>query len=299
LSALIVGARFRKPSGEEMGKQSSFLARAFRIVGFGCLAFAITALAGVVWTGLLIANLRENPSVPWSIPVMAFLLWLAWKYLGGMGWPHSTSAARRRYLRPECRPPRIYFLALIAGVFSVVALAGYWIVLFQLVKMSPNAIPDMSRYPRLTVALILLMASLVAPFMEEASFRGYFQVVLEQEFRGSIAVIISAAAFALAHFTQGLFWPKLFVYFLAGVTFGTIAYLTQSTLPAIPCHIIGDLTFFLFVWPRDASRHSGADRWFWIHVMQAAVFTVLAVWAFRHLAKQSTDLFAQTSVRSS
>ena len=29
----------------------------------------------------------------------------------------------------------------------------------------------------------------------------------------------------------------------------------------------------------------GADPWFWIHVAQALIFTVLAILAFRHLAK--------------
>jgi len=74
------------------------------------------------------------------------------------------------------RPARTYLWSFAAGILSVVALAGYWIVLFRLVKMPPNALPDVSSYPRMTVALMILMGSLVAPFMEEAGFRGYFQV---------------------------------------------------------------------------------------------------------------------------
>jgi membrane protease YdiL (CAAX protease family) len=49
-------------------------------------------------------------------------------------------------------------------------------------------------------------------------------------------------------------WPKLLVYFLAGIAFGVKAYLTNSTLPAILPHMIGDLTFFTLVWPHDAAR---------------------------------------------
>src|SRR6266567_3435271 len=104
-----------------------------------------------------------------------------------VGWPRSTSEARRRYLRASRRSGRTYVWALVAGVLSVVALAGYWIVLFQLVKMPPNALSDVSNYPRMTVALMILMGSLVAPLMEEAGFRGYFQVALEHEFRGPVA----------------------------------------------------------------------------------------------------------------
>ena len=223
---------------------------------------------------------------------MALLLWLMWSYLGGKGWPRSTSDARRRYLRANRRSARTYLWSFAAGVLSVVALAGYWIVLFRLFKMSPNALPDMSSYPRMTVALMILMGSLVAPLMEEAGFRGYFQVALEREFRGSVAVIVSSLVFAFAHFAHGILWPKLLVYFLVGVAFGATAYLTNSTLPAILPHMVGDLTFFTLVWPHDAARRlvsdSGTDNWFWIHVAQAIVFTVLAVLAFQQLARESS-----------
>jgi hypothetical protein len=69
------------------------------------------------------------------------------------------------------------------------------------------------------------------------------------------------------------------------------AYLTNSTLPAILPHMIGDLTFFTLVWPHDAARRLvwdyGTDNWFSIHVAQAIVFTLLAVWAFQRLARVS------------
>ena len=31
---------------------------------------------GGFWSALLVANFRSSPAVPWSVPVMAFLLWL-------------------------------------------------------------------------------------------------------------------------------------------------------------------------------------------------------------------------------
>jgi membrane protease YdiL (CAAX protease family) len=265
-----------------MEGERSFCTRVLSIIRFGLLAFVITILAGGIWSALLVTNLRRGPAQPWSVPAMALLLWLMWSYLGGRGWPRSTSDARRHYLRANRRSARTYLWSLIAGVLSVSALAGYWIVLFRLVKMPPNALPDVSSYPRMTVTLMILMGSLVAPFMEEAAFRGYFQVALEREFRGWVAVTASALVFAFAHFAHGILWPKLLVYFLVGIAFGTTAYLSNSTLPAILPHMIGDLTFFTLVWPHDATRRlvldSGTDNWFWIHVAQAIVFTVLAVW---------------------
>lgn len=276
-----------------MEEERSFATRTLNVVGFGLLAFAITILAGGIWSGLLVTNLRSSPAVPWSVPAMAFLLWLAWSYLGGRGWPRSTSEARRRYLRNNRKSGQTYLWALVAGILSVVALAGTWIVLFRLVKMPSNALSDVSSYPRMTVALMILMGSLVSPFMEEAGFRGYFQVALEREFRAPLAIVISSVVFALAHGpTQGFLWPKLLFYFLVGIAFGATAYLTNSTLPAIPVHFVGLLIFFTLIWPRDAARRlvldSGTDNWFWIHVAQAIVFAVLAVWAFQRLARVSS-----------
>jgi len=275
-------------------KDHSSATPALKLIGFGLLAFAITTLAGGIWSGLLIANLQSTPAVPWSVPAMAVLLWLAWSYLGGKGWPRSTSDARRHYRRANPNPARVYLWAWVAGGFAVIALAGLWIVLVQWVKMPPNIFSDMSAYPRVTVALMIVMGSLVAPWMEEAGFRGYFQVALERLYRAPVAIVISSFVFALAHGpTQGFLWPKLFFYFLVGVTFAATAYLTDSILPAIPVHFVGLLIFFTLIWPRDAARPliavAGFDNWLWIHLAQAILFTVLALWAFQRLAGVSAQ----------
>ena len=255
------------------------------------LAFLIIAFGQGVWGALLFANLRTGLAIPWAVAVMPLVLWLMWQYLGGKGWPRRTSETRRRYLRANQVSGRAWTWAMLAGVLSIVALAGYWIVMFELVQMPANVLPDLSKYPMLTVVLMPVMASLVSPIAEECAFRGYCQAILEREFRGVVAVIISSVLFALAHMTQGFLWPKLLVYFLVGLAFGAMAYLTGSILPGIAIHIIGDLTFFALIWPYDAQRQlvwkSGADRWFWLHTLQAIVFTALAVIAFRRLATLS------------
>jgi membrane protease YdiL (CAAX protease family) len=261
------------------------------VVWAAVLSLLILGFGQGVWGALLVANLKTNPAIPWAVPVMATVLWLMWKYLGGSWWPRRTSQARRLYLRANRVPGRLLVWTLLAGALSIVALAGCWIVLFQLVKMSPNILPDFSQYSLLTTVLVIVMASLVSPITEEAAFRGYCQVILEREFAGPVAISISSVLFALAHLTHGFFWPKLLVYFLVGVVFGVIAYLTQSSIPAVPAHIVGDLTFFTLVWPYDASRRmawsGGADTWFWIHVAQAIVFTALAIPAFIRVTKLS------------
>jgi membrane protease YdiL (CAAX protease family) len=49
---------------------------------------------------------------------------------------------------------------------------------------------------------MILTGAFVAPFMEGAGFRGYFQVALEREFRGAVAVTVSSLMFAFAHFAS-------------------------------------------------------------------------------------------------
>jgi membrane protease YdiL (CAAX protease family) len=218
------------------------------------LAFLIIAFGQGVWGALLFANLRTGLAIPWAVAVMPLVLWLMWQYLNGKGWPQRTSETRRRYLRANRVSGQAWTWAMLAGVLSIVALAGYWIVMFQLVQMPANVLPDLSNYPMLTVVLMPVMASLVSPIAEESAFRGYCQVILEREFRGAVAVIISSVLFALAHLTQGFLWPKLLVYFLVGLAFGAMAYLTGSILPGIAVHLIGDLTFFALIWPYDTQR---------------------------------------------
>src|SRR5215472_8017482 len=240
------------------------------------LALLILGFGQGIWGVLLVGNLRASPAIPWAVPVMALVLWLMWQYLDGRWWPHSTSEVRRRYLRASRVSGQVFAWTLLAGLLSITALAGYWIVMFHLVKMSPNVLPDFSKYPLLTTVLVIVMASLVSPITEESAFRGYCQVILEREFAAPVAIVISSVLFALAHVTHGFLWPKLLVYFLVGVVFGVPAYLAKSIVPVIPVHIIGDVIFFTLVWPHDATRRlvgeGGADTWFWIHVAQAVFF---------------------------
>jgi membrane protease YdiL (CAAX protease family) len=269
--------------------------RLLTIALLGVSALVLTVLAGGVWSALLIANLTTSPAIPWAVVVMSLLLWLVWQYLGGRWGPRSTSEARRRSLRANPVRGDAFAWALVAGVLSIVALTGFWIVLFQLVKMPGNALPDFSKYSWLTVALTLGMASLVAAVAEEAGFRGYFQGALERDVGGPAAIVIAALVIAPGHaLTQGFVWPTFLFYVCVDVMFGVTARLTDSILPAIVIHFIGLLIFFTLVWPNDATRRlggpDGSDPWFWIHAGQACICGALALLAFKHLAKITQPL---------
>lgn len=263
-------------------------------LGFSVFALLLITLAGAVWAALAYANLKTTPATPWAVPAIAAVLWLMWLYLGGKGWPKSTAATRKRLLRARRVSRAAFAWSLVAGLLAIAAVAGYWIVLFRLVRLPANPLlPQNFVSGPLMIAAFTVGASLVAPITEESAVRGYLQSALEREFRPATAVLLSSVVFAAAHVSQGAMWPKLFLYFLVGLTFGTIAYLTNSILPAIPVHFIADVTFFALIWPHDASRglisETGTDLWFWIHVAQAAGFTLLAILAFRKLAAATAD----------
>lgn len=268
----------------------SLFLRILTVMRAGALAFLILIFGAGVWSALLTVNLTVSPSWPWAVPVMALVLWLMWSYLGGRFWPRTTARARQLCLRANRVSWPAFAWSVLAGSLAVVALAGFWIVAAQLVKMRGNALPELSRYPLFTVVVMIGMASVAAPLTEEPAFRGYCQVILEREFSAPVAVVLSSALFALAHGpTQGFVWVKLVFYFLVGLVFGATAYLTKSILPAIPGHILGLLIFFTLVWPHDAARRlvgeGGGGTWFWLHLAQAVVFAALALWAFTRLAR--------------
>lgn len=259
------------------------------------LAFGLTVVTGGIWTALLASNLAIDPAIPWAVIVMAFLLWLLWLYLGGKWGPRNTSQTRHRYLRARLVSGPIFAWAVVAGVLSIVALVGFWIVVLQLVKIPTRILPNYSNYPLLTVILVLVMASLVSSVVEEAGFRGYFQSILETKVNGLVAIGMTALLIAPAHgLTQGFAWPILLWYFCADVMFGTMAFFTRSILPGIVVHSLGLLIFFTLVWPYDSQRdlvwETGPSTGFWLTCALAIVFSILAILAFSQLARSTKHL---------
>lgn len=269
----------------------SLVQRAAAALWAAVLALLVAGVASLTWGGLLVANLTISPAIPWAVVVMAVALWFFWRYLGGAWQPHSASAQRRTLLRWRLVSRSVLGWALMAGALSLAALVGLWIVLVELTHIGGNpTIPGAATTPAVTLALALVMGSFVSSLTEEFAFRGYAQVTLERTFGGVAAVVISSLLFMLYHGpTQGFAWSKLTFYFLVGVVFGSIAFLTNSTLPAWPTHLAGDLIFFFLIWPNDATRRfvwrDGADPAFWLVVALVVVFTALAILAFLRLSR--------------
>ncbi len=79
----------------------------------------------------------------------------------------------------------------------------------------------------------LVWVGVGAPIIEELFFRGTLQPAIERRIGGMAAVVLSAAAFTLAHY--GL--PEMVIIGGVGLAAGVAAHLTGCVLPAIALHV--------------------------------------------------------------
>ena len=260
------------------------------------VALAIALFPQGVWSALILFNLKMSPRVPWAVVVIAGLLLLMWRYLGGAFLPARTSEWRRLHLRALPVPREVLGWAILAGGLSLTALTGYWIVLAQLIRMPGTVLPTFAGVPRAVIVLAVITGAAISPICEQIGIWGYGQVMLGRDFTRRSAILLSALIFAVApHPPFGVpLLPKIAFFFLVGLTFACIADMTDSILPNLPVHMLGLLVFFTIVWPHDPRRplvsNGGADAWFVLHIAQALVFTALAVVAFRRLEMASSGV---------
>ena len=255
----------------------------------GLAAFAITFIGQTVWGVMVLANVKLTPALPWAAAVMPPILAALVLFLAGRIGPKRTAEARRALVPLAPVSARAWTWSLLAGGAGVIAAAALWTVMATIVRVPPNILPDTHGIPLQTLIPTLLVSIAAAPLSEEIAFRGYAMGLIRRRFSPIHALVIVSALFAAVHLTQGLYPPKLLVYFLAGLTFGFVALRTGSLLPAMVVHSFADLTFFTLVWSHDAGRRliseGGADGWFYANLATLAVFTPLCLLAFARLVK--------------
>ncbi|UCF66767.1 MAG: CPBP family intramembrane metalloprotease [Acidobacteriota bacterium] len=145
--------------------------------------------------------------------------------------------------------------------------------------------------PATTVLPLLAMLVLMTAFFEEAAFRGYMQVQLEDRYRPAVAIFLTALLFAAVHFPAPGQLP-LFVFGSLG--WGVLTYLSRTILPAIVMHGVVDGVMFLWVWKSpDAFRAllehnvllTGISDLFVTWVTVAIIGTASTIFALFMLAK--------------
>jgi len=255
-------------------------------IAFVVGAILATLVTQAIWSVLLTANLALSPGLPWSALAAGVLLFLGWRYATGAGGPTAGRAKRRRYARAGALPPRRFAWALLAGSLALGGLVALWFVLTEISPMRTPRI-DLSLYPPLTVAAVLLAASVVGAVTEEVGLRGYLLVKLEEFMPAPLAILVAAILIAPGHaLTQGFVPVVFFWYLVADVAFGALAYRCGSILPGIAIHTVGLLLFFSLIWPGDASRAATT-------VLPAAgalvIITLMAGFAFARLRRPAKE----------
>lgn len=263
------------------------------------LAGMLIALAGTIPRNLLFAaNLRYQPNLPWAIPLTCLYLWFYWRYLAGAGPPQSTADERRRSLRANRVPARLWSWALLAGGSGVVALVLALGLTNRLIVLPQQHLPNLAGVPKPTVLLLLLAAAPIAGVIEEAAFRGYMQGPIEKRYGLLVAILATGTMFAAAHLDfQLVLWPY---YVAVAAIYGTVTSLTNSILPAIVLHTGGNLYSNLDLWLHGKAEWqarqgtgliwtTGADSAFWVMTAEFLAVTAAMLWTFSKLARAARE----------
>ncbi len=112
-------------------------------------------------------------------------------------------------------------------------LEALWKSTFSADKLSKNAQDLADRASGFSLVLLVVMVCVGAPIVEELVYRGLLQGSFEARIRGYLAVLSSAAIFALIHF-RPVEYPGLFV---VGLVLGTCALMTGRLGMAMACHV--------------------------------------------------------------
>ena len=147
------------------------------------------------------------------------------------------------------------WLALLGGAGLALASAVFESVLH---KWIPKGLPiDQIIHDRSSAYLFALFSVLVAPFIEELFFRGFLYPVLAKKLEQGIAIVLTAAAFAVIH--QGQLahaWVPLLWLFLVGLILTYVRARTKSVATSVLIHVSYNGTLFgLLYFATQGFRH--------------------------------------------
>ena len=155
------------------------------------------------------------------------------------GWPFVQGLGFRRW--PLSR------LAFIFGA----AILVYGLAMLPALAHPPppertNLFLEIFRSGGLNLALLLAVAVIFAPLMEEVLFRGLLFPALRRRFSFTVAALHTTLLFTALHFTQtGSYWPAMVGIFLCGACLAWLRERTGSLWPPVVFHMGFNTTPFL------------------------------------------------------
>ena len=262
-------------------------------VFFGIL---ILEIGTRTWSLIAGSNIRYGPDIPWSFPMMALVLILAWNYLGGKWIPESTQKVRHLWMRanPLMGSKRrwIWISATLLGI----TILCFIVLGYRVMDIPSGQIAQVERiitFPTHTIISLIIMTSLVAGIIEEIAFRGYMQKPMELKYGPKTAIFLVALIFTLLHLPNATITPILIpIFFMGSLGWGVLAYLSNSIIPGIVVHCLVDMIGYLWIWrnldlAKTLSSESvlitGGDTSFWVLIIILFIFTSLAILSFRKL----------------
>lgn len=260
----------------------------------------LVAAAGTLpWAYLVRLNIDHLPSVPWSIIPTLIYLWFFWKYVNGKGWPQSTAAIRKKLLRANELSGDIWGAAIMAGILGLISLVLFSGLLSRMIRMPQQDASGVENVPVASLFFMVVMGSIVAGVTEESAFRGYMQKPIEQRHGPLIAILVTGIMFGLLHYSHPETTIELMpFYFFVATIYGMLAYLTNSILPGIILHTVGDIFGGLDLLLRGQSEwqtsiipkpliwETGPDTSFWFSFTGLIAVGTITVWAYMRLAKE-------------
>ena len=119
--------------------------------------------------------------------------------------------------------------------------------LIQIIIPAPDYILDLGgllKPESLTDFLMLFIAvGIIAPFGEELLFRGFFQQILEKNWKDiTRAILITALIFSFIHMNP--YWFAQI--YLLGIVLGFLAWKTKSVIPPLILHSLNNIVALIF-----------------------------------------------------
>jgi uncharacterized protein len=213
-------------------------------------AFVIGQLASALIIGASGAEDLDNVPIPTLFAGVA-ATWIA--YLVGM-WAASRRSGSGDFVEDyRVRFATIDLLGLPIGVLTQLVLvpllylplSGLWPDTFSEDRLSENAEKLVDRATGASMVLLVLMVCLFAPVVEELVFRGLLQGSLAARFDQVVALVVTAAWFAVIHF-RPVEYPGLFLF---GLVAGAGLMFTGRLGLPILAHLAFNVTGLLLALP--------------------------------------------------
>ena len=171
----------------------------------------------------------------------AFFLGVVILYAGVRDWP---GVRRLGFVRAAGRAP--YALALAAWIVGLVV-SGLWILLTQAAGIDwlqpPDSATEVLNYSGGALVLPMIVVGIITPVCEETFFRGFALPAFASRYGLRGGILLSAALFAVFHFSIGLIIPV----FIFGIVLGWLYARTGSIYPSMAAHAVQNVVALLLV----------------------------------------------------